>query len=47
MATGLSRIENMSADDGLYTESLITGITQSSGEVKERIDKFLNRKKQS
>lgn len=47
MATGLSRIENMAADDGLYTESLITGITQSSGEVKERIDKFLNRKKQS
>ncbi|MBB5321744.1 crotonase/enoyl-CoA hydratase family protein [Marinobacter oulmenensis] len=47
MTTGLSRIENMSADDGLYTESLITGITQSSGEVKERIDKFLNRKKPS
>lgn len=45
MATGLSRIDSMSADDGLYTESLITGITQSSGEVKERIDAFLNRKK--
>lgn len=47
MATGLSRIENMSAEEGLYTESLISGITQSSGEVKERIDKFLNRKKPS
>ncbi|KEA63654.1 Enoyl-CoA hydratase [Marinobacterium lacunae] len=45
MATGLSRIDNMSADDGLYTESLITGITQTSAEVKERIDAFLNRKK--
>jgi|SRR5690554_84078 len=47
MTTGLSRIENMASDDGLYTESLITGITQSSGEVKERIGKFLNRKKPS
>lgn len=45
MVTGLSRIDNMSADDGLYTESLITGITQTSDEVKERIDAFLNRKK--
>lgn len=45
MATGLTRIDNMSSDDGLYTESLITGITQTSGEVKERIDSFLNRKK--
>jgi enoyl-CoA hydratase/carnithine racemase len=47
MATGISRIENMASDDGLYTESLITGITQSSGEVKERIDAFLNRKKKA
>ena len=47
MATGLSRIDNMSAEEGLYTESLITGITQTSGEVKERIDSFLNRKKKS
>lgn len=45
MATGLARIDNMASDDGLYTESLITGITQSSGEVKDRIDSFLNRKK--
>lgn len=45
MATGIARIENMASDDGLYTESLITGITQSSGEVKERIEAFLNRKK--
>ncbi len=47
MATGLSRIDSMSKDDGLYTESLIGGLTQSSGEVNERIDAFLNRKKQS
>jgi enoyl-CoA hydratase/carnithine racemase len=45
MTTGLNRIMSMSNDDGLYTESLLAGITQTSGEVKERIDKFLNRKK--
>jgi enoyl-CoA hydratase/carnithine racemase len=47
MTTGLNRINSMSDDDGLYTESLLTGMTQTSGEVKERIDKFLNRKKES
>ncbi|WP_394178616.1 crotonase/enoyl-CoA hydratase family protein [Marinomonas posidonica] len=45
MTTGLSRINNMSAQEGLYTESLICGITQTSEEVKARIDAFLNRKK--
>ncbi|MEJ2045339.1 MAG: crotonase/enoyl-CoA hydratase family protein [Reinekea sp.] len=45
MVNGLSRIDSMSADDGLFTESLLTGITQSSGEVAERIGEFLNRKK--
>jgi len=45
MTTGLSRISNMSATEGLYTESLICGITQTSEEVKVRIDAFLNRKK--
>lgn len=47
MVTGLSRIDSMSRDDGLYAESLLTGLTQSSGDVSERIDAFLNRKKQS
>jgi len=45
MTNGLARIDNMSSDDGLFTESLIAGMTQTSGEVKERIDAFLNRKK--
>ncbi|GAA0231556.1 crotonase/enoyl-CoA hydratase family protein [Marinomonas primoryensis] len=45
MTTGLSRISNMSAQEGMYTESLICGITQTSEEVKARIDAFLNRKK--
>ncbi len=47
MTTGLSRINNMSSQEGLYTESLICGITQTSEEVKARIDAFLNRKKQA
>lgn len=45
MVTGLTRIESMSMDDGLYTESLLAGMTQTSDEVKERIGQFLNRKK--
>ncbi len=45
MVNGLARIGNMSSDDGLFTESLLTGMTQSSGEVAERIGSFLNRKK--
>ena len=47
MTTGLQRISSMAADDGLYTESLICGITQTSDEVKARIEGFLNRKKSS
>ncbi|MGB1091025.1 MAG: crotonase/enoyl-CoA hydratase family protein [Oceanobacter sp.] len=45
MTAGIQRIDNMAGDDGLFTESVLTGITQTSGEVKERIDSFLNRKK--
>jgi (methylthio)acryloyl-CoA hydratase len=45
MTTGLSRISSMSTEEGLYTESLICGITQTSDEVKARIESFLNRKK--
>jgi len=47
MVTGLSRIESMSVDDGLYTESLLAGMTQTSEEVQQRIGQFLNRKKTS
>lgn len=45
MVSGLSRIESMSMDDGLFTESLLAGMTQTSPEVQERISQFLNRKK--
>lgn len=46
MTTGMLHIDSMSHDDGLYTEALITGITQTSPEVKQRLNAFLNRKKQ-
>lgn len=45
MTTGLRHIDSMSHDDGMYTESLICGITQTSPEVQARLDSFLNRKK--
>lgn len=45
MATGLTRVDSMSLDDGLYTESLLAGMTQTGGEIEERIGSFLNRKK--
>ncbi|MDH5359784.1 MAG: crotonase/enoyl-CoA hydratase family protein [Gammaproteobacteria bacterium] len=45
MVTALSRIESMSADDGLYTESLTAGLTQSSDEAQKRISEFFERKK--
>lgn len=45
MVTGLSRVESMSLDDGLYTESLLAGMTQTGDDIEERIGGFLNRKK--
>ena len=45
MATGIARIDQMSSEEGLYAESLICGITQTSPEVQARLDNFLNRKK--
>ncbi|MFC3851323.1 crotonase/enoyl-CoA hydratase family protein [Salinispirillum marinum] len=47
MVTALGRLEYMSGDDGLYTESLVAGMTQTSPEVQARIGEFLNRKKSS
>lgn len=45
MVTAIGRIANMASDDGLFTESLVAGMTQTSPEVQERIGQFLNRKK--
>lgn len=44
MVSAISRIHNMAADDGLFTESLTAALTQTSPEVAERIAGFLNRK---
>lgn len=45
MVTAISRIANMASDDGLFTEALVAGMTQTSPEVQARIGQFLNRKK--
>ncbi|MEX2321503.1 MAG: enoyl-CoA hydratase-related protein, partial [Saccharospirillum sp.] len=45
MVSAMSRIDSMSMDDGLFTESLVAGMTQTSPEVQARIGQFLNRKK--
>lgn len=45
MVTAIGRIANMASDDGLFTEALVAGMTQTSPEVQARIGQFLNRKK--
>jgi len=42
---GLARISGMAREDGLFTESLATALTQSSPEAAARIEAFLSRKK--
>jgi enoyl-CoA hydratase/carnithine racemase len=44
MATAITRISNMSTDDGFFVESLTAAMTQTSPEVAERIGHFLKRK---
>jgi enoyl-CoA hydratase/carnithine racemase len=44
MVTAIQRISSLSADDGLYVESLTAAVTQTSPEVVARIGQFLNRK---
>ena len=46
MVTTIQRISNMSSDDGLYVESLMAAVAQTSPEVVARIGSFLNRKGQ-
>lgn len=43
MCTAIARIDNMSSDDGLYTESLTAALTQTSDEVQSRIGSFLDK----
>ncbi len=44
MVTTIQRIANMSSDDGLYVESLMAAVAQTSPEVVARIGQFLDRK---
>lgn len=43
--TGVARIEDMSTAEGLYTESLVAALAQSSDEARHRMASFLERGK--
>ena len=45
MLTAISRIENMSMTEGLYTESLMAALAQTSDEAKTRITAFFASRK--
>jgi enoyl-CoA hydratase/carnithine racemase len=44
MIQALSRIEDMSKQDGLFTESLCAAITQSSPDVMEGLAAFVDKR---
>jgi enoyl-CoA hydratase/carnithine racemase len=44
---GLDRISNMSAEEGLFTESLAVALTQVSGDMNTRVKKYVGGRKQS
>ncbi len=44
MTTALARIDDMATTEGLFAESLMTALTQTSDEARERMDAFLARK---
>jgi hypothetical protein len=44
MVTAISRINDMSTTDGLFTESLMAGMVQSGPEVAAGLDEFLQKK---
>ncbi|SFU81945.1 crotonase/enoyl-CoA hydratase family protein [Halomonas korlensis] len=46
MVSAISRINDMSSEDGLFVESLTAALTQTSPEVAARIGEFLERKGQ-
>ena len=43
MVTAIARINDMSSTDGLYTESLVAALTQTSDEARARIEGFFAR----
>jgi enoyl-CoA hydratase/carnithine racemase len=44
IVTAIGRINDMSTTDGLFTESLVAGIVQSSPEVAEGLEAFLQKR---
>lgn len=47
MLNAIARIDDMSMSDGLYTESLVAALVQSSDEARQGIAAFLERKQRS
>jgi enoyl-CoA hydratase/carnithine racemase len=41
---GLPRIQDMGHDDGLFVESLVAAMTQTSPEAEERLRSFLEKR---
>ena len=44
IATGIARINDMSATDGLFTESLLAMAVQTNPDIKERLEAFFSKK---
>jgi (methylthio)acryloyl-CoA hydratase len=44
IVTGISRINDMSATDGLFTEGLLAMAVQTNPDIRERLDAFLTKK---
>lgn len=44
IVTSIARINDMSATDGLFTESLMAGIVQTNPELRPRLESFLGKK---
>jgi enoyl-CoA hydratase/carnithine racemase len=44
VTNGLSRIQDLSHDDGLFFEALMAAVTQASGDTQNRLRDFLDKK---
>ena len=44
ITNGLSRIQDLSHDDGLFFEALMAAVTQASGDTQDRLKDFLEKR---
>ena len=44
ITNGLSRIQDLSHDDGLFFEALMAAVTQASGDTQDRLNDFLEKR---